>query len=204
MSEKAPPPLPHSKEKGSRTASFRDQILVRLSIAAGGIGALVILLRVCGLLIPYNIPTKSMAPAIKAGDHVMMEGISYLFRKPARGDIAVYKATVASQAPMNTYRVSRIVGLPGESLSIKDGKLYINDKEMVLTNNEGRIRYDPSPIAPPTFMYNVLIPDHQYFLIGDNSTNSFDSRYWGFLPEGNIKGKIRWCYSPVQRAGSVQ
>jgi signal peptidase I len=146
-----------------------------------------------------------MAPTVSPGDHVMMEGLTFLARKPRRGDVAVFKTDGIPRLPAATVYVKRIVGEPGDRLRISDGKLYINDKHVALSNAAGEIAYrlpaGAESTAPQT---DVTVPDGQYYVLGDNSTNSSDSRFWGCVPAKNFMGRIAFCFWPPQKAGAVR
>jgi len=136
----------------------------------------------------------------------MMEGITFLFRSPRKGDIVVFKSDGIRSLIQGATYVSRIAGEPGDRLRIAEEMLYVNETHLPLKNKSGAIRYvnmrDSRYLASEGDM--VTIPEGQYFVLGDNSTNSLDGRYWGFLPAGNIKGRIAFCYWPPQHAGSVR
>jgi signal peptidase I len=182
---------------------------VKLLVAVGMVPALVfvclIVMRLLGLVCPFYIPNSGMAPALAPRDHVVMEGFSFLQRKPRRGDILVFKAEGISMLPAGSTYVKRVVGLPGEHLRLANDRLYINEVPAALTNATGQISYLTltTPGLEPAFT-DITIPAGRYFLIGDNTTNSLDSRYWGCLPAKNIKGRICFCYWPPQRIGLVR
>jgi signal peptidase I len=168
------------------------------------IGTLIGLYRV-GLVRPFSVPTGAMTPAVSAGDHVMMEGLSFLTRKPRRGDIIVFKTDGIASLPPATIYLKRVAGEPGDHLRLSDGKLFINDKQVKLSNEAGQIFYDLPPLTgrfPPKT--DLTVPDACYFVLGDNSTNSLDSRYWGSVPRQNVIGRICFCYWPLQRIGRVR
>lgn len=135
----------------------------------------------------------------------MMEGVSTLLTKPRRGDIVVFKTDGIATLPPATFYVKRVAGEPGEHLTISNGNLYVNGKHITLSNVVGQISYQLPPHAetfsPKT---DVHVPSGHYYVLGDNSTNSFDSRFWGAVPEANIKGRVAFCYWPPKRAGSVK
>ena len=162
-------------------------------------------LRVFGLIYPFYIPTGAMAPTVSLGDRVVMEGLTFLGRKPHRGDIIVFRTDGIESLPPATMYVKRVAGEPGEHLRISDGQLYINDTRVTITNDTGKIAYSLPPqmesSGPKT---DLTVPQGQYFVLGDNSTDSLDSRFWGCVPAKNVMGRIWLCYWPPQRIGAVR
>jgi len=199
MKPGTPPPLPKSTPP---TRKRRRRVLIAVLVIFGvALGSL----RPLGLIRPFSVPTGGMAPAVSAGDHVMMEGLSFLLRKPRRGDVVVFKTDdIVGLSPGMSY-VKRVAGEPGDRLRITDGKLYINDQHVVLSNASGEITYQlpfGSPIAAANT--DLIVPEGEYFVLGDNSINSLDSRSWGCVPARNISGRIAFCYAPASRIGSVR
>jgi signal peptidase I len=162
-------------------------------------------LRVCGLIRPFYVPTGAMTPTVAAGDYVMMEGVTFLERKPRRGDVVVFRTDGIDLLPSKTIFVMRIAGEPEEHVRISDGRLYINDARVVISNDVGEIVYSLPPRSQ-SFGSNtdLTVPKGQYYVLGDNSTNSFDSRFWGCLPAGNVMGRIWFCYWPPARIGPIR
>ena len=196
------PPLPQPQRAST---SRRTRLRIGLAlIPAFVIGALIVL-RICGLVRPFAVPTRAMAPAVSAGDHVVMEGMTFLTRKPHRGDIVVFRTDGVALLPPAQFYIKRIAGEPGERLRISEGKLFINEKQVALSNAVGEIAYDLPPSAE-TFASktDLTVPDGCYFVLGDNATNSFDSRFWGSIPRGNIIGRISFCIWPPQSVGGVK
>jgi len=104
--------------------------------------------RLFGLIRLFSVPTTAMAPAALPGDHVMMEGFTFLAHKPRRGDIVVFKADgIAALAVHGSIFIKRIAGEPGDHLQIFAGKLYINDNRVTLSNAVGEIAYHLPPGA---------------------------------------------------------
>jgi signal peptidase I len=182
----------------------RIKFLIILAIIPAIIFFSLIVCRLFGLIIPFGIPSGSMKPAVSSGDHVIMEGFSYLFRKPRQGDIVVFHGPDYPTMSPNTSYDKRIVGEPGEHLQIAGGKLFINDKQIILSNLDGQITYFPPHGNFQPSITNLIIPTNQYFLVGDNSTNSLDSRYFGCVPRNDIRGRIWFCYWPPQRISFVK
>ena len=183
---------------------LRSKVLVSLLVLFGIFGGL---LRPLGLIRPFTFPTTGMAPALLPGDHFMMEGLTYVVRKPHRGDIIVFK-TDGMQAPLPAGQIyiKRVVGEPGERLRLTEGKLYVNDKPISLRNAAGEIVYVSSPWSKYLVSGSdtVMVPDGHYFVLGDNSTNSSDSRIWGFVPARNVMGRAGICYWPRNRIGGIE
>ncbi len=140
-----------------------------------------------------------------AGDRIFSENVTYKTRPPHRGDIIVFKNDFTDSLPDHCYCCKRVAGEPGEHLRITDGKLYINDQWTGLTNQAGLIAYELPPLFSSRKQWvDVLVPPGKYFVLGDNSTNSNDSRFFGFVPADRIMGRVSFCFWPWARAGRVE
>src|SRR5215470_5425606 len=175
MSGKTPPLISPSNAR----MNGPTRICIGLAILAGCLVSTLILLRLCNLLRPFSIPTGAMTPALSPGDHIMVEGLTLLFGKPHRGDIVVFKTAGIESLPQDQIYVKRVAGEPGEHVRISDGKLFINEKPVSLSNTLGEIIYNLPRGSEGWVKTDVRVPDGCYFVLGDNSTNSLDSRYWG-------------------------
>ena len=172
----------------------------------------ILALALLGFLGGYQVPFGSMAPAVRAGDSILMEGITFRFRKPRRGDVVVFRAPNPDPSVPAEFYVKRIAGEPGERLHLSAfGDLCVNGTPVPLTNSAGKIRYVSLPRSRYLFPLregadsnSVKVPEGHYFVLGDNSANSADSRFWGFLPAENILGRAAFCYRPVDRLGPVK
>ncbi len=183
----------------------RSKLLIALALIPPFVFGIFVVLRICGMVRPFSVPTPGMTPAVSAGDHVVMEGFTFLSRQPRRGDIVVFRTDGITSLPPRTFYVKRVAGEPGERVRISGGKLFINEKQVSLSNAVGEIAHDLPPqdqILP--LQTNVTVPSGCYFVLGDNSTNSFDSRFWGTVPRRNIIGRVSYCYWPPQRVGAVK
>jgi signal peptidase I len=123
-----------------------------------------------------EVISGSMIPTIEIGDRVLVNKFIFNFRAPQRGEVILFKYP---KDPSKDF-VKRVMGLPGETLQLKDGQLYINDK-MVPQSRYG-IRNDFANFGP------YKVPAGSYFMLGDNRANSADSRVWGIVPKENLIG----------------
>jgi signal peptidase I len=147
---------------------------------------------------PHKIKGESMFPTYLDGEFLLTDKISYRFNPPARGDVIVFKAPVNEE---DDY-IKRIIGLPGDKVSIKNGRVYINDKILEEPYLPENLRTEGG-----FFLQNnkeVVVPEDNFFVLGDNRTYSSDSRAWGFVPKQNIIGKAWFVYWPPQKAGIVK
>jgi len=197
-----PPVLPRPPRAA---VSRRAKLLILMALVpAFCFGALVVL-RVCGLVCPFSVPTGAMTPAVSAGDRVMMEGVTFLSRQPRRGDIVVFKTDGIASLPLATKYIKRVAGEPGDHVRITGGKIFVNDQHVSLSNSAGEIVYElPSIVGDLSPQTDVIVPSGCYYVLGDNSTNSFDSRFWGSVPRANIIGRISFCFWPFRRVGGVE
>jgi signal peptidase I len=146
---------------------------------------------------PHKIYGESMEPNIIPDEYVVSERLSYYFSQPKRGDVIVFGTGSLSDDDF----IDRIVGLPGEYISIHDGHVYINNmllSEPYLTND---IQTESGPYIAES---NVRIPDNEYAVLGDNRGNSNDSRAFGFIKNNSIIGKIFYIYWPANLSGYVK
>lgn len=139
------------------------------------------------IIVNAVVPTGSMKNTIMPNDRLIAFRLSYLFSDPERYDIVVFKAPDDE----STLYVKRIIGLPGEKVNIIDGKVFINDQEVPLSDD-----YIMEDMLGSFGPYTV--PENSYFMLGDNRNDSQDSRYWEntFLPKENILGKVLFKYYP--------
>ena len=151
------------------------------------------------LLGPYKIPTGSMRPTFLEGDRIFVDKVSYRFREPERGDIMVFKYPLDKKKDF----VKRLAGLPGDKLEIREGKVYINGEPLLDTPFSEHYYYNREDwnFAQKGEVYSI--PPESYFVLGDNSAQSSDSRNWGFVPGNNIVGKAFFIWWPPKRVKIV-
>jgi len=162
---------------------------------------------------PYRIPSSSMEPTLhcakpapgceasggffSGSDRVLANRFIYHFRDPKRGEIIVFKTPpgVEQKCGAGGTFVKRLIGLPGEVVSERDGFVYIDGKLL----NEPYIAPDRRDHEPPR-SFPRIAADH-YFFMGDNRAQSCDSRVWGTVPRSDLIGEVFFVYWPPSRIG---
>lgn len=155
----------------------------------------------------FNIPSSSMEPTLKIRDRLFASKFSYglslpltdkkvfQIRDPKRGEIIVFKYP---EDPRKAF-IKRVIALPGETIEIRQGKVYINDRllnESYAYHIRKNLSYDN--YGP------VKVPPDFYFVMGDNRDRSSDSRIWGFLERKYILGKALFIYWPLNRVRVIK
>ena len=141
------------------------------------------------------IPSSSMEPTLEINDRLIIEKISYLFRTPQRGDVVVFSPTdKLKEQNFKDAFIKRVIGLPGETIEVKGGKVYVNGKALREKYIEDFPEYKYGPVE---------VPQDQYLVLGDNRNNSYDSHYWGFVPRKNLIGRAAVRFWPLNRLGSL-
>ena len=169
------------------------------------------------LVKPFRIPSESMVPTLEVNQRVLVDRVSYRFSDPDRGDVVVFKPpegadlnTCGVHAPDNqpcpkptpeksdTNFIKRVVGEPGDRLSVRRGQVYIDGKP--LNEDYARLSAD---CATCNLEEEMTVPPDHYFMMGDNRGESADSREWGPVPEKWIIGKAFATYWPIKRIGTL-
>jgi signal peptidase I len=142
----------------------------------------------------FKIPTGSMRMTLMEGDRILVSKFIYKFKEPKRGDVIVF---VSPEDKKKDF-IKRLIGLPGEKVEISNGTILINGKAV-----------DSDSVMRERYYYNrgdfgrenqiIQIPDDAYYVLGDNSISSRDSRYWGFMPKKYLIGKAFLIYWPLNR-----
>ena len=139
------------------------------------------------LLINAKIPSESMEQTIMTGDRVFGNRLAYLFDKPERFDIVIFKYPDHEKELF----IKRIIGMPGETVEIRDGKVYIDGAKEPLDDSF-------TPEEPLGDYGPYVVPEDSYFMLGDNRNYSKDSRFWNnpYVAEDKILGKAVLRYFP--------
>ena len=139
----------------------------------------------------------SMEPTLATGDRFFINRMAYKLGSPKRGDIIAFKTSTKAEASLH---IKRVIGLPGETIQIKDGQILINGE----TYKEGRDL--PSITNPGVAEEEIFLQAGEYFVLGDNRNNSDDSRYGdvGNVQKKYIEGKIWFTAGPLKKIGLVK
>ncbi len=164
---------------------------------------------------PFQIEGSSMVQTLEDKEYIVINKFRYLFHTPDRGDIVVFRPPTDS----NKYYVKRVIGLPGDTVVIRDGKVFIRtegtkdielDEPYLSDSNRGatyRFNSQGGVAGSDTSEETFQVPEGQYFLLGDNRKGSLDSRtfpYLGthqsaFVPQDNIKGSVWFVALPITK-----
>jgi signal peptidase I len=173
---------------------------------------------------PFVVPTSGMDPTIQGftmlesgeksgGDRVFVERTAYWYGRPRCGDIVAFRTdSIERMRPEQRGHIymKRIVGVPGDRISIRGGRLTNHGKPVEQPAVFAKLRYEPVPFGRTSAPYLVReeeefeVPADSFFVIGDNSTNSYDSRIWGVVPKEALIGRVSKIYWPPARAGSIK
>ena len=147
------------------------------------------------IIVNAKVPSASMENTVMTGDRLIANRLSYKFSKPERYDIVVFKFPDDE----SKLYIKRIIGLPGETVNIRNGEVYIDDSTEPLRSD-----FLHEPMRTPDASYTV--PEGCYFMMGDNRNKSSDSRLWNnkFVAEDKILGKAVFRYYPFTEMGTIE
>jgi signal peptidase I len=185
-----------SQRRGTHAAPrrFLTRLATELLILVLLAGALTIGLRVF-VIRTFSIPSGSMEPTLMIGDRIVVDKLAYHLHAIGRADIVVFSRPAAERCagPPVADLVKRVIGLPGETVSLSGGQVYINGKLLAEPWLPASVQHDtlPGPSTAPYALHAPFtVPAHEVFVMGDNRGNSCDSRWWGPIPESSIVGKV--------------
>jgi len=145
------------------------------------------------LVAPFKIPSGSMRPTLVEGDRILVSKFLHRFREPRQGEVIVFRFPENPRRPF----IKRLVAVEGDWVEIRNGQLLVNGEPPA------------SPSLQQTYYYNqgqfgqadetVEVPQGMYYVLGDNSASSHDSRFWGFVPKRFLIGKAICIFWPPNR-----
>lgn len=149
------------------------------------------------IVAPFKIPSGSMRPTLIEGDRILVNKFLYRFREPRRGEIIVFRFPENPRRPF----IKRLIAVGGDSVEIRDGRVFVNGQPA------------QAPI-PTTYYHNqgqfgqartaTDVPEGMYYVLGDNSSSSHDSRFWGFVPRRLLIGKAMCIFWPPKRIHALR
>ncbi|NJN31180.1 MAG: signal peptidase I [Synechococcales cyanobacterium RM1_1_8] len=159
------------------------------------------------------IPSGSMEPTLQIDDRLIIDKVSYRFEAPQRGDIVVFNPTdELRRQDFKDAFIKRIIGLPGDQVEMRNGQVYVNGQaipEAYIQVGDVAIPEDIKDKLNRNWTPNKLelparIPPGSYLVFGDNRDNSYDSRFWGYVPRDKIIGRAVVRFWPPRRVGGIQ
>jgi signal peptidase I len=181
-----------------RSLAVRRTVRIAVLLAIAAVAALMLRLFVVA---PYYIPSGSMEPTLHGcahcnDDHILIDKISYHFHAPQEGDIVVFNRPPHAET-QDPVLVKRVIGLPGDHLALRDGRVYIDGKRLVEPYLDKKC--GPRPTRPTTGRTRWTVPHDDVFVMGDNRCDSLDSRDFGPIPESLIIGRAFAIVWPLNR-----
>ena len=146
---------------------------------------------------PHRVSGSSMIPNFHDGDYIITNKLAKSSSSLQRGEVIILE----NPSDKNQVFIKRVVGLPGEKVKLLNGKVYLNNEAL-------EEKYLPEDLSSPGESFlkegeEVIVPENNYFVMGDNRSNSSDSREWGFLQKDLVVGQALLRYWPVNKAGLI-
>lgn len=147
---------------------------------------------------PFLVSGASMSPNFQNGNYLLIDEVTYVFRQPERGEVVVFRYT----GDKSSFFIKRVIGLPGEKIVVKDGKVTVTE-----AGEAGKTFTLPESYLPLQTKtagdVTTTLADDEYFVMGDNRSNSFDSRNWGPLHKKDIVGIVRLRLYPFSEFETI-
>lgn len=188
-------PTPAPKPVKSKSREWTESIVVALVLA--------LIIRTF-VVQAFKIPSGSMEDTLLIGDHLLVSKFIYgmqipftdkrilTFKHPQQGDVIVFEFPEDRNKSYFSRRdfIKRVVGVPGDVVEVRDKQVYVNGQKYELPQAIHKEKdIIPAEYGPRDFMKPVTVPADSYFVMGDNRDRSYDSRFWGFVTDPEIKGK---------------
>jgi signal peptidase I len=149
------------------------------------------------VLQPFYIPSESMLPTLHVDDRILVNKLSYRLGRIERNEVIVFRAPKGAAPETGEEEpefVKRVVGLPGDTVEVRDGRVFVNGRVFAATAHVREPDYDMRPI---------VVPPDRLFVMGDNRGRSNDSHRWGTLPVDRVLGRVTCIFWPPARLGLV-
>jgi signal peptidase I len=166
-----------SEEKAKSLRHFLIDLLETIFLS------IILFLGINAVSARIRVESVSMQPTLYEGDFVIVSKVAYKVGKPNHGDVIIF---LYPPDPSRVPYIKRVIGLPGDKVSVASGKVYINDVPIK----------EPYIKAPPSYTGTWEVPPDSIFVLGDNRNNSSDSHSWGMVPLKNVLGKAEVIYWP--------
>ncbi|BAW95844.1 signal peptidase I [[Synechococcus] sp. NIES-970] len=146
---------------------------------------------------PRYIPSGSMLPTLDLGDRIVVEKLSYHFQPVHQGDVVVFRTPpqleLLGYNPQQAF-IKRVIATAGQTVSVHNGSVYVDQEPLT----------EPFIAAKPDYeLPELTVPEHTFFVLGDNRNNSNDSHIWGFVPAEHIIGHAIFKFWPFNHFGSI-
>ena len=175
-------PAREPRKKGGGVLEFLVILIVAFALVFGFVRPFVVE--------AFYIPSESMVHTLEVGDRVLVNKFIYRFEEPERGDVVVFRSVEGGDEDL----IKRVVGLPGDEISVRKGALHVNGERQ----NEPYVNEE----IPDVNTYGPMkVPEGHVFAMGDNRANSRDSRFFGPVPYKNIEGEAFVIFWPPARLG---
>ncbi len=151
---------------------------------------------------PFIIPSASMTDTLEVGDRLIGEKLSYRSGDPQVGDIVTFVDPEDSSLTL----IKRVIGTAGQTVELIDGKVYVDGEELSETYTDGKPSYpldSHSSLLASNISYPYTVPDGCIWVMGDNRTNSQDSRYFGAVPVSSVTSKAVFVFWPPEHIGTL-
>lgn len=186
----------HAEKQSGGILSTVFSLIIMIAIVAAATVALRMF-----VFVPYEIPSGSMEQTIMTGDMVFSEKISYYTRDPERGDIVTFEDPEVDERTL----IKRVIATGGQTVDLVNGKVVVDGVELDEPYVNGAESYPLERNAAGVVVeYPYTVPDGFVWVMGDNRTQSQDSRYFGAIPISSITGRAALVYWPIEDFGLLQ
>lgn len=192
VSPRVPPSVPNEAQP-VRRSPWRAVVKENVESLIWAV-ALALIIRTF-IMAPFKIPSGSMRPTLIEGDRILVNKFLYHFREPWRGDIIVFRYPDDLKRPF----IKRLAAVGGDTVEIRDGQLLVNGETVEGDNSffSTAQYHNQGPYGQED--QTVQVPEGSYYVLGDNSLSSHDSRFWGFVDRKHVIGQAMVIFWPLPR-----